>query len=99
MRNLILLLVVGIITTSCAVNKLKYVTTDGLDYDGTYVYSNGEKCAKLTSIEVAYDDGKLVKEATFTLLSAKYNEEALRIIKKVRENQPSWEVEVELRMQ
>jgi len=97
MRNLILSLVVGIITTSCAVNPLKGVDTYGLTYDGTNVYYNDELCAELSAIEVAYDDGKIVKEATFVLVDSKYNDRALSIIKLVKEKRPSLEVEVELK--
>lgn len=97
MRNLILSLVVGIITTSCAVNPLDGVDTYGLTYDGTNVYYNDELCAELSAIEVAYDDGKIVKEATFVLVDSKYNDRAMSIIKLVKEKRPSLEVEVELK--
>jgi len=97
MKNLILSLVVGIITTSCAVNPLNGVDTYGLTYDGTNVYYNDELCAELSAIEVAYDDGKIVREATFVLVDSKYNDRALSIIKLVKEKQPSLEVEVELK--
>ena len=97
MRNLILSLVVGVIATSCAVNPLDGVDTYGLTYDGTNVYFNGEVCAELSAVEVAYDDGKIVREATFVLVDSKYNDRALSIIKLVKEKQPSLEVEVELK--
>ena len=97
MRNLILSLVVGVITTSCAVNPLDDVDTYGLTYDGTNVYFNDEVCAELSAVEVAYDDGKIVREATFVLVDSKYNDRALSIIKLVKEKQPSLEVEVELK--
>jgi hypothetical protein len=97
MKQLILSLVVGIITTSCAVNPLKGVDTYGLTYDGTNVYYNNELCAELSALEIAYDDGKIVKEATFVLVDSKYNDRALSIIKLVKEKRPSLEVEVELK--
>ena len=97
MKKLLLSLVVGIITTSCAVHPLKYVTTNGLTYDGTDVYYMGELCAQLSAIEVAYDDGKIVTEATFVLTNSEYNDMALSIIKLVQEKRPSIEVEVELK--
>lgn len=97
MRNLLLSLVVGIITTSCAVHPLKYVKTDGLTYEGTDIYYNGELCATLSSTEVAYDNNKIVTEVTFVLTSSKYNDMALNIIKLVQEKRPSIEVEVELK--
>ena len=57
--------------------------------------------AELGAIEIAYDNGKLVKEATFVLTSSKYNEIAISIIKFVTEHKQSedWEVEVELKAQ
>jgi hypothetical protein len=97
MKQLILSLVVGIITTSCAINPLKGVDTYGLTYDGTNVYYNNELCAELSALEIAYDDGKIVKEATFVLVDSKYNDRALSIIKLVKEKRPSLEVEVELK--
>jgi len=96
MRNLILSLVVGVITTSCAVNPLDGVDTYGLTYDGTNVYYNDELCAELSAVEVAYDDGKIVREATFVLVDQRFNEQAISIIKFIREGNPSMEVEVEI---
>jgi hypothetical protein len=87
MKKLILSLVVGIIATSCAVHPLKHITTDGLTYDGTDIYYNGKLCATLSAIEVAYDNGKIVREATFVLTSSEYNPIALKIIKLVTKNQ------------
>lgn len=97
MRNLILSLVVGLITTSCAIDPLKGVDTYGLTYDGTNVYFQEELCAELSALEIAYDDGKIVKEATFVLVDSKYNDQAISIIKLVKEKRPSLEVEVELK--
>jgi len=97
MRNLILSLVVGIIATSCSINPLSGVDTYGLTYDGTNVYFQEELCAELSALEIAYDDGKIVKEATFVLVDSKYNDQALSIIKLVKEKRPSLEVEVELK--
>jgi major membrane immunogen (membrane-anchored lipoprotein) len=91
------LLFMSLLVTSCAVNPLKDVDTYGLTYDGTNVYFNDEVCAELSAVEVAYDDGKIVREATFVLVDSKYNDRALSIIKLVKEKQPSLEVEVELK--
>lgn len=84
-------------TLSCSINPLKNVNTDGLTYNGTDVYYNGELCATLSSIEVAYDSGKIVREATFVLTSSKFNDKALNIIKLVQMRSPEMEVEVELK--
>lgn len=85
--------------TSCAVNPLRDVDTYGLTYDGTDVYCDGVRCAELSAVEIAYDNGKIVTEATFVLVDAKYNDRALSIIKFVRDRKPGYEVEVELKNQ
>ena len=74
--------------------------TDGLTYEETSVYYNGELAATLSSVEVAYDDGKLAREATFVLTSSKFNDIAINIIKLIQEKKKddSWEVEVELKL-
>ena len=95
MKKVILILALAL--TSCAVNPLKSVSTDGLTYEGTNVYYYGELCATLSAIEVAYDDGKIVREATFGLESSIFNDKALSIIKLVQSKNPSIEVEVELK--
>ena len=92
MRYIWLLLLV----TSCMVNPLRDINTEGLTYDGTDVYYEGNLCAELSAIEIAYDDGKIVKEATFVLVDQKYNEHAIAIIKFIRQRNPSMEVEVEI---
>ena len=92
-----LLIILTIFTTSCAVDPLRNIDTYGLTYDGTDVYYMGELCAQLSAIEVAYDDGKIVTEATFVLTNSEYNDMALSIIKLVQEKRPSIEVEVELK--
>jgi len=92
-----LLIILTIFTASCAVDPLRNIDTYGLTYDGTDVYYMGELCAQLSAIEVAYDDGKIVKEATFVLVDSKYNEQALPIIKFIKSKSPSLEVEVELK--
>ena len=92
-----LLIILTIFTTSCAVDPLRNIDTYGPTYDGTDVYYMGELCAQLSAIEVAHDDGKIVKEATFVLVDSKYNEQALPIIKFIKSKSPSLEVEVELK--
>lgn len=92
-----LLLVLALALTSCAANPLKNVSTDGLTFDGTNIYYMGELCATLSAVEIAYDDGKIVREATFVLTSSKFNDKALQIIKFARATKPSMEVEVELK--
>lgn len=93
MKNLILLFLF-LLTVGCS--PLAYINTQGLTYDGTDVYYNGELCAKFSAIELAYDNGKIVREATFLIVSSDYNEQALAIIKLVSSKNPKLEVEVQL---
>ena len=93
MKNLILLFLFLLIV-GCS--PLANISTQGLTYDGTDVYYNGELCAKFSAIELAYDNGKIVREATFLIVSSDYNEQALAIIKLVSSKNPKLEVEVQL---
>jgi len=93
MKNLILLFLF-LLTVGCS--PLANISTQGLTYDGTDVYYNGELCAKFSAIELAYDNGKIVREATFLIVSSDYNEQALAIIKLVSSKNPKLEVEVQL---
>lgn len=97
MKKLTILIVFAILIIGCAVDPLKNISTSGLTYSGDSVFYNGELCAELSAIEIAYDDGKIVREATFVLTDSKYNELALPIIALVKTKQPSLEVEVELK--
>ena len=93
MKNLILLFLF-LLTVGCS--PLANISPQGLTYDGTDVYYNGELCAKFSAIELAYDNGKIVREATFLIVSSDYNEQALAIIKLVSSKNPKLEVEVQL---
>ena len=95
MKNVFILSVLFL--TSCAVNPLRNISTEGLSYQGTDIYYQGDLCAQMSAIEVAYDDGKIVHEVTYVVTSDKYNSVALGILKYIRERKPSWEVEVELK--
>jgi hypothetical protein len=83
--------------SSCAVNPLVNVSTEDFSYQGTDIYYKGELCAQMGALEVAYDDGKVVREVTYIVTDEKFNEVAMGILKYVRERRPSWEVEVELK--
>ena len=83
--------------SSCAINPLRNISTDGFSYEGTDIYYKGELCAQLGALEVAYDDGKLVREVTYIVTNEKFNEVAIGILKYIRDRKPTWEVEVELK--
>ena len=93
MKRLIFLVLILFIF-SC--NPLLNVSTQGLTYDGTDVYFNGELCAKFSAIELAYDNKKIVREVTFLIVSPKFNDQALPILKLVTLKNPKIEVEVQL---
>jgi hypothetical protein len=47
-------------------------------------------------MELAYDNKKIVREATFIIVNPKYNDKALPILKLVTSKNPKIEVEVQL---
>ena len=82
---------------SCS--PLRSLSTEGLTYEGTNIYYNEELAATLSAVEVAYDNKKIVYEATFILTSEKFNPIAINIIKFASEHHrdKNWEIEVELK--
>jgi hypothetical protein len=93
MKKLIMLLAL-VLLTSCS--ELRHVSSDGLKYHNGNIYYKGDVIAKLSGVEVAYDNRKLVTEVTFKLTSAEYNHLAYGIIKLITDKNPKWEVEVEV---
>ena len=83
-----------VLLTSCS--ELRHVSSDGLKYDNGNIYYKGDVIAKLSGVEVAYDNRKLVTEVTFKLTSSEYNHLAYGIIKLITDKNPKWEVEVEV---
>jgi hypothetical protein len=83
----------------CSCNTLRKYDTKGIEYDGTNIYYNGELAATLGAVELAYDNNKIVHEATFILTSEKYNDIAINIIKfaSLYHKDKKWEIEVELK--
>lgn len=90
-------LFIGCSTNHRTQRQFKYVSTEGLTYDGTDIYYNDELCATMSAVELSYDNGEIVKEITFIIISSKFNEQALPIIKLIQSKSPSLEVEVELK--
>ncbi|MAJ90116.1 MAG: hypothetical protein CMD08_02460 [Flavobacteriales bacterium] len=103
MKKIPLLLFTIFTIISCNVSQLERIDITGFTYDGKSVFLDGKEIAKLSGMEMAYDDNSLVREATFELLSPTYNQYAIQIIKIVQQEfkQTSknikFEVEVELR--
>lgn len=99
-----IILITLLLFVSCSISKLDSIDTTGLTYDGKNIFLDGSKIATLSAMEIAFDDGDIVREATFVLTSPKYNEYAIPIIKLVQESTKSndnkdirFEVEVELK--
>ena len=97
MKNLITLLMVGMLFSCASVDPLKNISTEGFSYIGTDIYYNGELCAQMGAIEVAYDNGKIVREVTYIVTDQKFDNIAMGILKYIRMRKPTWEVEVELK--
>jgi hypothetical protein len=93
MKKLIMIFALFAIT-SCS--ELRHVSSEGLTYKNGSVYHNEIAIAKLSGVEIAYDNRKLVREVTFKLNSSEYNHFAYGIIKLITERNPKWEVEVEI---
>jgi len=93
MKKLIMLLAL-VLLTSCS--ELRHVSSDGLKYENGNIYYKGDVIAKLSGVEVSYDNRKLVTEVTFKLTSSEYNHLAYGIIKLITDKNPKWEVEVEV---
>jgi hypothetical protein len=81
----------------CGCSPLKFYKTTGLNYHAANIYYNEELCARVSAVEIAYDNGKIVQEVTYIIENPKYNHLAKSIIAYVSKLRPSWEVEVELK--
>jgi hypothetical protein len=91
------LLVSLFLLTACKTQDVFKDATDILTYKNEMFYHGDEVVAKLSSIELAYDNGELVHEVTFVLTDAGQNDHALEILKTMHELKPEWDVEVELK--
>lgn len=96
MKKILLTFLMSIII-SCSPSVLKNVSVEGLSYIGTDIYYNNVMIAKLESIEYAYDNDKLVREITYTIVDEEYNHLAVNIIKFCLDRNTGWEVEVQIK--
>ena len=94
-------ILIALLFTSCSVSSkvLEKYNTDDFSYVGRTITRDDEVVAKLKAIELSYDDGELVYEATFELLHSKYNPYALHVIRIARAHpkMKDWDIEVELK--
>lgn len=97
MKKLFLSFVLLLLYSCSSSIKLSNVSIEGFTHRGTDVYYQGELCAKMSAIEIAYDGGKIVREATFIIQDEKFDHLAINLIKYMREKQSTWEIEVELK--
>ena len=67
-----------------------------LTYKDEKFYHGNDLVAELSSVELAYDNKKIVHEVTFILTDAGENDHALEILKIMHDIKPEWDVEVEL---
>jgi hypothetical protein len=93
MKKLGILLLV--IFSSCT--TLKVYNTDGFTNHGADIYYNGELCARVSAVEISYDNRKLVNEVTYLIEDVKFNHLAKKLIAYVVKHKPNWEVEVEIK--
>ena len=91
----------ALLFTSCNVSHkvLEKYNTEDFSYVGRTITRDNEIVAKLKAIELSYDGGELIYEATFELVSSKYNHYALNVIKIARTHpkMKDWDIEVELK--
>lgn len=96
MKKITILIVTTFIVMGCASNPLRNISTDKFSFQGTDIYYDGKLMAVMGNIEIAYDDGKIVREVTYRLVNDEHNEHVLGLIKYFRLRHPSWEIEVDV---
>jgi hypothetical protein len=96
MKKITLLFLTTLFVLGCASNPLRNINTDKFSFKGTDVYYDGKLMATMANIEVAYDDGKIVREVTYRLVSDEFNEQVFGLIKYFRLRHPSYEIEVDI---
>jgi hypothetical protein len=76
----------------CGCSPLKFYKTTGLSYHAANIYYNEELCARVSAVEIAYDNRKIVQEVTYIIDNPKYNHLAKSIIAYVSKLRPSWDL-------
>lgn len=90
----LLFILITVALTSCSV--FRDFDTTGYTTEGNTVLYNGVPMAKLVGVEFAYDDKKLVKELTFTLLDGDYNDKIVNLLAYLNDRYAEYEIEVEI---
>lgn len=78
-------------------STLKRENLNGLSHQNANIYYNNELCARISAVELAYDNRRVVQEVTYIIEDPKFNHLAKPIIAYVSKHKPDWEVEVELK--
>jgi hypothetical protein len=89
-------LFVGLVLFLCSCSVFRNFDTTGYSTEGNTVLYNGVPMAKLVGVEFAYDDKKLVKELTFTLLDGDYNDKIVNLLAYLNDRYAEYEIEVEI---
>lgn len=89
-------LFVGLILFLSSCSVFRNFDTTGYTTEGNTVLYNGVPMAKLVGVEFAYDDKKLVKELTFTLLDGDYNDKIVNLLAYLNDRYAEYEIEVEI---
>jgi hypothetical protein len=90
----LLSIVLTLALTACSV--FRNFDTTGYTTEGNTVLYNGVPMAELVGVEFAYDDKKLVKELTFTLLDGDYNDKIVNLLAYLNDRYQEYEIEVEI---
>jgi hypothetical protein len=90
----LLFIALTVALTSCSV--FRNFDTTGYTTEGNTVFYNGVPMAKLVGVEFAYDDKKLVKELTFSLLEGDYNDKIVNLLAYLNDRYAEYEIEVEI---
>ena len=95
-RTLSVVFVLIIVSACGTKQRLSKIDTKGFTYQGSDVYYEGALVATLKAVELGYDDNKIVREMTYEITSAKYNDKGLALVKFLHDMQPDYDIEVEI---
>jgi len=90
----ILFALVLLFFSSCSV--FKNYDTSGFTTQGNIVLYNGTVMAELKGVEIAYDNGKIVRELTFELKDGSNNDKVINLLAFLNGRYKKYEIEVEI---
>lgn len=86
----------SLILTLLSCSTIKNIDTSGFSTEGNTVLLNGVPTAQLEGVEYALDNGKLVKELTFSLTDKADMSKITNMIAFLHKKHPDYEIEVEV---